>query len=147
VSGSRVLLWDLRDGLVRTLDGHADEIASVGFSPDGRSVVTASRDGSARVWLADGTGEALVLKVGDNESTFWAEFSPDGTRVLTVSSMSRPAVWNMTARLWTVSWPELVAQLRARTAECLTADQRRKYLGESAEDAAARLAACEQTGR
>jgi WD40 repeat protein len=146
VSGSRVLVWDMRSGVVRPLEGHTAEISNARFSSDGHAIVTASTDGSTRVWRADGTGEPLVLQAGENEATYWAEFSPDRTQVLTVSSRARPAIWNVTARIWTVSWPELVAHLQRRTAECLTVDQRRKYLGESADDAGARVAACRNPG-
>ncbi len=35
---------------------------SAAFSPDGKRIVTASWDKTARVWNADGTGEPLVLR-------------------------------------------------------------------------------------
>jgi WD40 repeat protein len=34
------------------LPGHTQEVTSVAFSPDGLQVLTASRDGTAIVWLA-----------------------------------------------------------------------------------------------
>ena len=36
------------------------------FSPDGTRVVTASDDGTARVWRADGSGEPVVLRGHDD---------------------------------------------------------------------------------
>src|SRR5204862_462419 len=73
---------------------HGAAVLSAQFSPDGRRVVTASRDNNARVWDA-GTGLTLgePLKHGDDVSS--AQFSPDGQRVVTASD-------DNTARLWHV---------------------------------------------
>jgi WD40 repeat protein len=38
---------------VRRLTGHTDAVNSVAFSADDRLVVTASLDGTARLWYAD----------------------------------------------------------------------------------------------
>lgn len=145
ISEDGVFLWSLGDSTtVRPLRGHAGLVNSVRFSADGKYLVTASSDGSARVWLADGTGEPLVLSTGDRHAVYWAEFSADHTRVLTVSSTNWQAITNMLGRVWTIGWKELLAQLRERTAECLTIDQRLKYLGESASDATARVTECQR---
>jgi WD40 repeat protein len=55
-------------------------------------VVTASVDGTARVWRADGTGEPVVLR-GHEGSVVSAAFSPDGTHVVTASSDDAAQVW------------------------------------------------------
>src|SRR5262249_26051295 len=54
--------------------------------------VTASRDGTARVWQADGSGTPVTLK-GHNESVHSAAFSPDGQRVVTTSFDGTARVW------------------------------------------------------
>lgn len=133
------------DGTARIwpLRGHTSIVKTARFSQDGKYLVTASDDGSARIWLTDGTGEPLVLRSGENDRVYWAEFSPDRTRVLAVSS-SGPAINNLTARVWTTGWKELVTELRERTCECHSVEQRLRYLGEGSEDAAARYAECER---
>ena len=37
---------------ILSLPGHTQEVTSVSFSPDGRNVLTSSRDGTAIIWLA-----------------------------------------------------------------------------------------------
>jgi hypothetical protein len=57
VTGSRdntAKLWDAETGKeILTLTGHSQEVTIVAFSPDGRSILTGSRDGTLIVWLTD----------------------------------------------------------------------------------------------
>ena len=62
------------------------------FSPDGRRVLTASRDKTAQLWEAE-SGKLLVTFQGHTDAVESAVFSPDGRRVLTASR-------DKTARLW-----------------------------------------------
>ena len=64
------------------LRGHTDHVESAAFSPDGRLVVTASRDKTARIWNA-ATGAALLTLSGHDATVDSATFSPDGLRVVT----------------------------------------------------------------
>ena len=75
------------------------------FSLDGKRVVTASADKTARLWNAETGTEIAVLKA--HEGTVWSvAFSPDGKRVVTASA-------DETARLWDVSRSEVVVRGRA----------------------------------
>ena len=73
---------DLRERLVLA---HGDAVWSAAFSPEGRRIVTASDDKTARVWDA-GTGKPIgePLKGHDGVSKQRA-FSPDGQRIVTAS--------------------------------------------------------------
>jgi WD40 repeat protein len=49
-----VLLWDPISGQERaTLTGHTDRIVRVQFLPDAAGLLTLSRDGTMKRWLAD----------------------------------------------------------------------------------------------
>jgi WD40 repeat protein len=61
------------------------------FNPDGTRIVTASADGTAKVWDPDGT--LLETLRGHTDGLFSAVFNPDGMRIVTAS-------WDDTARLW-----------------------------------------------
>lgn len=81
---------DPLDGIV--LKGHRKAVFAAAFSPDGESVVSASYDGTARIWDARSGAMRTVLR-GHAHEVSSAVFSPDGAAVLTAS-------WDRTARLW-----------------------------------------------
>jgi eukaryotic-like serine/threonine-protein kinase len=74
---------------------HDHEVEHAAFSPDGRRIVTASKDHTARVWDA-GTGEAVTPPLRHGDIVWKAAFSPDGRRVVTASR-------DRTARVWEAS--------------------------------------------
>ncbi len=44
-------MWEAESGQQKmVLQGHTDSVSSAAYSPDGRWIVTASGDGTARVW-------------------------------------------------------------------------------------------------
>ena len=69
---------------VRVLEGHSGAVNSAAFSPDGKRIVTASADYTARVWDAAG-GESLAVLEGHSGYVWYTEFSPDGMRIVTAS--------------------------------------------------------------
>jgi hypothetical protein len=67
-----------------TLRGHTSLVVSASFSVDGSRVVTASTDGTARVWDAR-TGATLLTLKGHAHWLYSASFSVDGSRVVNAS--------------------------------------------------------------
>src|SRR5579871_2725507 len=74
---------------------HGHPVESATFSPDGRRVLTGSRDGTARLWDASSGDEIAVLR-GHEGSVSSVAFSPDGGRVVTTS-------YDGTARIWDIA--------------------------------------------
>jgi WD40 repeat protein/serine/threonine protein kinase len=72
---------------------HGHEVEHAAFSPDGRRVVTTSKDRTARVWDTD-TGEAVIPPLRHGNIVFKAAFSPDGRRLVTASHDATARVWD-----------------------------------------------------
>jgi hypothetical protein len=69
------------DSSLLTLRGHAGEVWSVAFSPDGTRIVTGSADKTANLWDAK-TGADLLTLRGPLGEVRAASFSRDGARVV-----------------------------------------------------------------
>jgi dipeptidyl aminopeptidase/acylaminoacyl peptidase len=63
------------------------------FSPDGKRIVSASEDATARIWNADGSGEPIVLQ-GSSSRMKTASWSPDGRRIVGALEDGSILVWN-----------------------------------------------------
>ena len=92
---------------VWTLKGfsHGDTIYSMMFSPDGKTLATASRDGTAKLW--DATSGKLTATLRHAGKVLRLAFSRDGQTVATGSE-------DHTARLWDVATGRLIATLEHR---------------------------------
>ena len=78
---AEVRVWRAADGVpVQTFRGHTQFIYHVEFSPDGRRLVSASKDRTARIWTL-GRSDAVVIE--HSKPVNDARFSPDGAFVAT----------------------------------------------------------------
>jgi WD40 repeat protein len=82
-----VRLWNLRTGRQQRIPSHHLGVTSLAFSPDGKLLLSASRDGDARLW---DVAERRSLYILD-----WhfgplggASFSPDGRWIVTAGPSS-----------------------------------------------------------
>ena len=77
------------------LDGHSLCILSMSFSPDGKQILTSSKDKTAKIWEEDGGGiwKCIAILEGHDSWVFDAQFSSDGKYIVTAS-------WDKTAKIW-----------------------------------------------
>lgn len=74
----------LADPGVMTLVGHGGEISACAYSPDGRSILSASWDQTLRRWDV-ATGELQQVLSGHDAWVLSCCFSPDGHRIVSAS--------------------------------------------------------------
>jgi WD40 repeat protein/class 3 adenylate cyclase len=109
LSNGTTQLWNLSTGeLLHQFTGNTDSVTSAIFSPDGKSVLTASVDGFAMLWDIE-TREEVRQFTGHTEGIYTAIFSPDGRYVATASLDS-------TARLWDVETGQELRRFIGHTA-------------------------------
>jgi WD40 repeat protein len=91
---ANLVAWSRHQTQLTNLLRHSDQVHFVAFSPDGRTAVTSSPDGTARLWDAD-TGEPRGAPLRHEGGVMQVAFSPDSRLVITASL-------DRTARLWEV---------------------------------------------
>jgi WD40 repeat protein len=103
-------LWDGKTGsALGVLRAHDGPVNWASFSPDGEQVVTASDDNTAILWKTETAAAAGALSTypkndPDDDKPLppkkhvnFAEFSPDGHRVVTASFDKTARIWDLTA--------------------------------------------------
>ena len=105
------------------LEGHSGIVRSAAFNPEGTRIVTASDDGTARLW--DGEGGLITVLEGHTGIVWSAAFNAAGTRIVTASE-------DGTARLWRVysTFEEMLTEAERKLRLVLTAAECEQYFAE-----------------
>lgn len=94
--------------------GHTDTVRSAAFSSDSKRIVSASLDGTVRIWDAK-TGKELNILKGHTDTVDSAAFSPDGKRIVSAS-------WgDLTVRIWDAETGEELNILKDHTGSVFSA--------------------------
>jgi WD40 repeat protein/serine/threonine protein kinase len=106
-------VWDAATGTrVAICRGHAGDIHSVDFSPDGARLVTASTDGTVRQWDAR-TGQEVERPYDRHGALVnWAVYSPDGEWIASAGN-------DRTIRVWRARGQRDVAVLLGHTGQVI----------------------------
>jgi WD40 repeat protein len=109
-----IRIWDAASGTVISDWEYVTYIASGEFSPDSRRLVTWTMDDvTARIWDVE-KGEAVGAPLRHTDAVMSAQFSPDGTKIVTASN-------DHTARLWDASSGKLLTDPLEHPAEVTSA--------------------------
>jgi WD40 repeat protein len=93
--GKSVKLWESSSGkLLRTFDGHTENVESVAFSPDGKHIASTSWDKLVKIWGVS-AGRELVSFKAHPEWVNAVAYSPDGKRLATGSEDKTIRIWDL----------------------------------------------------
>ena len=92
-----------RRTLVRVLKGHQSTIAAITYSPDGKTLASASADKSIKLWQVS-AGKAIATLNGHSDGVTSLAFSPNGDRLASGSN-------DKTVKLWSPVTGKLLATL------------------------------------
>jgi WD40 repeat protein len=118
-------LWNLGP-VFSDLSGHEKSVKTAVFSPDGKYILTASDDGTARLWSKD-SKELLILR-GQQDRINSAIFSPDGRYIVTASDDGTVTIRSAEPALMFGAGTALVSVAENRVTRALTAQERDRFI-------------------
>ncbi|UXP31488.1 hypothetical protein N6H18_14140 [Reichenbachiella agarivorans] len=110
--------------IVRTISGHQSAVTDVDFNQNDQLLLTASRDGTTRIWDINNS-RIMPLILDDHEDwVFTAKFTPTGDKVVTGSK-------DKNIRVWTIDYQQLADRICRLVDRNLTLEEWNEYIGDS----------------
>ncbi|WP_422928788.1 WD40 repeat domain-containing protein [Singulisphaera sp. PoT] len=101
-----VKIWDLGDGhLLDSLTGHQGEVVTMAYSPDGKTLATATKAGVLKLWDATKSHEEIPFTSSREGKIDLVGFAPDG-KALVAANAQQGSIW-----VWDLSPPKIRATL------------------------------------
>jgi WD40 repeat protein len=105
-------LWRLcRDSSLHTFAGHTGGVMAVRFSPDGKVLVSASKDGTVQLWDV-AARRAIVQLLQQGGDIFTMALTPDGKLLAIGTSDNRVELWDVVARRQVAAWQQAGAGVK-----------------------------------
>lgn len=119
------IIWNLKTReVIRIISGHQSAVTDVEFSPDGKTLLTASRDGTARLWDIRNTRKLPIVLDDHFDWVMTAAFNKEGTQIITGSK-------DNFIRIWEVDPAKLAQRICALIDRNLTPEEWIEYVGEN----------------
>jgi WD40 repeat protein len=119
------LLWNMEKmELIRIISGHQSAITDVDFSADGKSMLTASRDKTVRIWDVKDSKKLPLILDDHDDWVLTASFDPNGKYVISGSKDRK-------IRIWPIEPQELADRICENVTRNLTLSEWNDFVGEN----------------
>ena len=81
--------------LLMTFTGHAQDVTSVAYGPDGLLLASGSYDGTVRIWDTCAGGETMLPLAGGDGAVLSVAFAPSGELVASGTTRGSVCIWNI----------------------------------------------------
>ncbi|WP_422358490.1 WD40 repeat domain-containing protein [Reichenbachiella sp.] len=117
------IIWHLEEKrIVRIISGHQSAITAIDFSPDTQRILTASRDGTVRVWDIFDSKKFPIVLDDHNDWVMTACFDQSGNKILTGSK-------DKTIRIFNLDFEWMADRLCQYISRNMTSEEWHDYVG------------------